>query len=89
MKTTKILLALPLLLALAWSPVAPAPVFRAVQLDMAEACDEFASKYSYGVCSEYPIDHAHMLDLPVPKYGILADCRRADLDLTAELITGA
>jgi len=83
---TRTLMGLALLITLAWSPVVPAPVFRVIQLDMAQVCDEFQTKYSYGVCSEFPSDHANLLDIPEPKYGPWAPCLKAELNPTAEFI---
>lgn len=83
---TRTLMGLALLITLAWSPVVPAPVFRAIQLDMAQVCDEYQTKYSYGVCSEFPGDHANLLDIPEPEYGYWAPCLKAELNPTAEFI---
>ncbi len=85
----KVFLSLVLLVALCWIPAAPAPTFRAIQLDMAEVCDEYQTKYSYGVCSEFPGDHANLLDIPEPLYGPWAPCLENDFTLEANFIAGA
>ena len=79
-------MSLVLFLALCWIPVAPAPEFKVVQLDMVEVCGEFLDKYSYRVCSENPNEHANLLDFPEPKFGLWALCRGNDRDLAANFI---